>query len=120
MHIQTQARTHSSRFKHVCIILLYIADASSTTHSQRRHSEATMDFLQSHVLKAVSSIQDILQIITSLFECVKKESDDMISNIKDLREETYDLTSDLREDITTLQKKVDSLSIEWCQGKPDT
>ena len=37
----------------------------------------------------------------------------MISNVKDLREETYDLTSDLREDITTLQKKVDALNIEY-------
>ena len=41
---------------------------------------------------SVSSIQDIVQIISSLSECVKKVSDDMISNIKDLRGETHDLT----------------------------
>ena len=112
-HVHTHRRIHSNSSEHVCINLLYIADSSSTTHSHRRHSVATMDFLQNHVLNAVSSTQDIFQIITSLFECVKKESDDMISNIKDLREETYDLTSDLREDITTLQKKVDALNIEF-------
>ena len=37
----------------------------------------------------------------------------MISNLKDLREETYDLTSDLKEDISTLQKKVDTLNVEF-------
>ena len=71
-----------------------------------------MEYLQNHVLKAVSSIQDILHVITSLFECVKKESDAMILNIKDLREETYDITSDLHDDITILQKKIESLNIE--------
>ena len=29
-----------------------------------------------------------------------------------MREETYDLTSDLKEDISTLQEKVDSLNVE--------
>ena len=71
-----------------------------------------MEYLQNHVLKAVSSIQDILHVITSLFECVKKESDGMISNIKDLREETYDITSDLKYDISTLEKEVERLNIE--------
>ena len=33
-------------------------------------------------------MQKIVQVITSLFECVKKENNDIISNIKDLREET--------------------------------
>ena len=37
----------------------------------------------------------------------------MIWNIKDLREETYDLTYDLKEDISTLQKKVDALNVEF-------
>ena len=37
----------------------------------------------------------------------------MISNIKDLREETYDLTSDLKEDISILQKKIDALNVEF-------
>ena len=36
----------------------------------------------------------------------------MISNVKDLREETYDLTSDL-DDISTLQEKVDMLNVEF-------
>ena len=36
----------------------------------------------------MSSIQDTVQIITSVFECVKKEND-TISNLKDLREETW-------------------------------
>ena len=37
----------------------------------------------------------------------KKENYDMILNIKDLKEETYDLTSDSKKDISTLQKKLD-------------
>ena len=37
----------------------------------------------------------------------------MISTIKDLRKERYDLTSDLRENIITLQKKIDSLNVEF-------
>ena len=61
----------------------------------------------------MSSIQDILQIITSIFECVKKENDDMILNIEDLSENTYTLTFDLKEDISTLQKKVVSLNLEF-------
>ena len=36
----------------------------------------------------------------------------MISNIKVLKEETHDLTSDLKEVISTLQKKVDRLNVE--------
>ena len=37
----------------------------------------------------------------------------MISDIKDLRKETYDLTSDLKVDISTLQKKVDNLDVKF-------
>ena len=37
----------------------------------------------------------------------------MVSNLKYLREETHDLTSDLKEDISTLQKKVDTLNVEF-------
>ena len=37
----------------------------------------------------------------------------MISDIKDLRKETYDLTSNLKVDISTLQKKVDNLNVEF-------
>ena len=36
----------------------------------------------------------------------------MISDIKDLREATNDLTSDLKVDISTLEKKFDSLNVE--------
>ena len=34
-------------------------------------------------------------------------------SLKDLREETYNLTSDSKEDISTLQKKVDTLNVEF-------
>ena len=114
MDIQTHARTHfKTGLKHVCILLLYIAAALTIIHWQHSHSDGAMDLLQNYVLNAVSNIQDILRILTSHFECVKKESDDMISDIKDLREFTHDLNSDLREDITTLQKKIDILIIEF-------
>ena len=112
MHKHTHAHI-STGFNRFGSVLIYNTATSPASHSLLRHNKEKMDYLQNHVLKAVSSIQDILQMITSLFECVKKESDDMISNIKDLREETYDLTSDLREDIPTLQKKVDSLNLEY-------
>ena len=92
--------------------MIYNTPNSSAKHSLVRHKKEEMEYLQNHVLKAVSSIQDILHVITTLFECVKKESDGMISNIKELREETYDITSDLHDDITILQKKIDSLNIE--------
>ena len=59
----------------------------------------------------MSSIQYILQILASIFEYVKKESDYRILNIKDIREKTYDLTSELKEDISTVQKKVDTLNV---------
>ena len=54
--------------------------------------------LLNDLLKIVSCVQAIFQVITSLFECVKKEND-MISNFKYFREETHDLTSDSKEDI---------------------
>ena len=47
----------------------------------------------------------IYQVVTLLFECVKQENYDMILNLKELREKKYDSTSDLREDISTLQNK---------------
>ena len=92
--------------------LIYNTPNSPAIHSLVQHKNEEMDYLQNHVLKAVSSIQDILHVIASLFECVKKESDGMISNIKDLREETYDITSDLKYDISTLEKEVERLNIE--------
>ena len=63
-----------------------------------------MDFIRNRVLKIVSCMQEIVQVITSLFECVKKENND-ISDIKDLREEKCDLISDLKVDISTLEIK---------------
>ena len=53
-----------------------------------------MEVIQNQVLKIVSSIhqskdmEEIVQVLTLLFECVKKENNNMISDIKDLREET--------------------------------
>ena len=41
-----------------------------------------------------------------------QENNDMISDIKDLKEETNDLISDLKADTSTLDKKVDSLNVE--------
>ena len=40
-------------------------------------------------------MEEVLQIITSLFECLKKGIDDTISDIKDLREEIKVFISDL-------------------------
>ena len=48
-------------------------------------------------------MEEIVLVLTSLFECIKKENNDMTSNIKDLREETNYLISDL---------KADSLNVE--------
>ena len=50
-----------------------------------------MKFIQNQVMKIISSMQEIVQVITSLFECVQRENIDIISDIKDLREETNDL-----------------------------
>ena len=55
-----------------------------------------MELIQNQVFKIFSGIQEIVQVITSLFECIKQKNNDTISDIKDLREETYDLTSDLK------------------------
>ena len=35
----------------------------------------------------------------------RKKNNDMISDIKDVREETNDLISDLKDDISTLERK---------------
>ena len=56
---------------------------------------------------------EVVQEITSLFECVKKENNDMISYMKDLRDEKYDIIYDLKVDISTLEKKVDSLKVQF-------
>ena len=57
-------------------------------------------------------MEEVLQIITSLFECLKKGIDDTISDIKDLREEIKVFISDLQDDISTSNKKFDSLNVE--------
>ena len=65
-----------------------------------------MEFIQKHVIRIISSMQEIVLIITSLFECVKKENNYMISDIKDLRKKTNVLISDLKINISTLEKKL--------------
>ena len=57
-------------------------------------------------------MEEIVLVLTSLFECIKKENNDMTSNIKDLREETNYLISDLKVDISTLEKNINSLNVE--------
>ena len=75
-----------------------------------------METIQNQILTIMSNAhqskitEKIVQVLTSLFECIKKENNDMISDIKYLREETNDLISDLMADISTVEKKVDSLS----------
>ena len=46
-----------------------------------------MDVIQNQVMKIISGMEKIFHEITSLFECVKNENNDMISDIKDLGEE---------------------------------
>ena len=53
-------------------------------------------------------MEGIVQVLTSLFECLKKENNNLISDIKDFREETNVLISVLKTDISTLKKKVQS------------
>ena len=50
-------------------------------------------------MKIISSMEKIVQVITSLFKCVKNENVNMISDIKDLREVKYHIISDLMDDI---------------------
>ena len=77
-----------------------------------------MNAIQNQILRIISctyqnnETEEVVQVITSLFECLKNENNDLISNIKDLREEVNDLISDLKDDISTLQKEVDSLKVE--------
>ena len=68
-------------------------------------------------MKIISSIDEIIQVIISLFECAKNENNDTITNIKISMEETNDLISDLKVDLkvnsdSTFEKKVDSLNVE--------
>ena len=75
-----------------------------------------MEFIQNQEMKIISSMQNqSFQVIPSnhfLFDCVKKESNDMISDIKDIRVETNYLLFDVNVDISSLGKKVDSLNVE--------
>ena len=65
-----------------------------------------MEFLKKNlVMKIISSMKEIVRAINSLIECVKKENVDMISDIKDLGEETNYSISDLKVDISTSEKK---------------
>ena len=57
------------------------------------------------------SMKEIVQVLTSLFDCVKKEINDIL-DMKDLREEINDLISDLKDDISTLEKKIYSLNLK--------
>ena len=63
-------------------------------------------------MKIISDMEEIFQVITSLFKCAKKENDDMIPDKKYVREETIDFIFDLYVFISTLEKKVDSLNVE--------
>ena len=64
-----------------------------------------MEAIQNRILKIIScthqskDTEEVVQVLTSLFECLKKENNDIISDIKDLREEANDLISDLKDDI---------------------
>ena len=77
-----------------------------------------MDGIQDQKLKIIANLQqskdveEIIQKITPIIECIKKKSDDMISDVKDLRIEVNDIISDLKNDISYLEKKVDSLNDE--------
>ena len=57
-----------------------------------------MEVIQDQAMEIISRMEEIVQVISSLFQCVKKENN-MISDIKDLREEINDLISDLKDDI---------------------
>lgn len=77
-----------------------------------------MNAIQNQILRIISctyqnkDTEEVVQVITSLFECLKNENNDLISDIKDLRREVNDLISDLKDDISTIQKEVDSLKVE--------
>ena len=70
-----------------------------------------MEVIRNLILRKISSThlsrkrEEVVQILTSLFECLKKESNHLISGIKYLRNETNALVSDLKDNISTLEKK---------------
>ena len=55
-------------------------------------------------------MEEKVQVLTPLFECLKKDNNDMILDIKDLMAGSNDLISDLQGDISTLKNEVDSLT----------
>ena len=77
-----------------------------------------METIQNQILRTISSthqsrdMEEILEVLTSLFECRKKENNDIISDTKNLREETYDIISDAKHYISTLKKKIVSVNVE--------
>ena len=58
-------------------------------------------------------MNEIVEVFTSLFECVKKENNDINSDIKDLRDETYVWIYNFRLDISTLENRVDGPKPVW-------
>ena len=77
-----------------------------------------MEVIQNQILRIIpcthqsKDTEEVVQVLTSVFECLKKENNDINSDIKDLREEINDLISDPSDDNKTLEKKVDSLIVE--------
>ena len=77
-----------------------------------------MEAIQIQILRIISSthqskdMEEVVQVVTSLFECLRTENNDIISDVKDLRKEMDDVISSYKDDISTLEKKVDSLKVE--------
>ena len=77
-----------------------------------------MEAIQNQILRIISSIhqskdmEEVVEVLTLIFEWLSKENNDIISTIKNKRYETNDLISNLKHDISTLEKKVDSLSVK--------
>ena len=73
-------------------------------------SQDKMEAIQNQVLKIISNahqckdMEEIVHVSTSLFQCLKKEGDDIISDINDLGEENNNIISDLKDNISILEK----------------
>ena len=57
-------------------------------------------------------MKEIVQVLPSIFECVKKENNDIDFSYKRFKGRKNDLISDLKADISTLEKKIDSINVE--------
>ena len=85
--------------------------------SSYRYSQDKMEAIQNQILRIISithqsmNTEEVVEVPTSLFECLNKENNYIISDTQDLREEINDLISDLNY-ISTLEKKVGSLNVE--------